>query len=107
MELKATDRILLLSITSVQEVREIAKQVSEGLLVAVVDSESVYEARSSLRDFANVMITPRDSSGAIPWADEFFSVVRDTSASEPSAEMLRVTAPGGAVLVLGGAVIRR
>ena len=89
MELKPTDRVLLLTMPSLDEVRGIATQVSEGLVVAIPEGDAVYEARASLRDYPNVMIIPADPEGSIPWRDEFFTTVYAPHADQPTREMLR------------------
>jgi hypothetical protein len=107
MELKSTDRVLLLSMPSVEEVRGIALQVSEGIVVGVLDAHLVYEARAALREHPNVMITPSDPDGVLPWRDEFFTAVYAPGVAEPSAELLRVIEPGGTLLVAGGLMAKR
>ena len=107
MELKPADRVLLMTMPTLDEVRGIAIQVSDGVVVGVLQPEAVYEARAALRDFANVMITPADPSGMLPWRDDFFTAVYAPAANEPTPEMLRVLTPGGTVFVAGGPIAKR
>lgn len=107
MELRPNDRVLLLTLPPPEEIREIARQLPAGLLVGVLEREAMYEARRILRDVANVMITPAEADGGIPWRDEFFSVIYAPDAAEPSAEIMRVLAPGGTAWIAGGPVTKR
>jgi hypothetical protein len=88
-------------------VRALASQVPEGILVGVTAGEEVYEARRLLRDFPNVMITPAEPDGSLPWREDFFTVVYAPGHTEPVPEMLRVLAPGGTAWIAGGSVTRR
>ncbi len=106
MDLKPNDRVLLLTMPSIEEVRRIASCVSEGIVVGVLHREEVYEARRLLRDEMNVMITPADPGGVLPWRDDFFSVVYAPLLEEPSSEVLRVLVPGGTAWLAGGPVTR-
>ena len=107
MDLRPNDRVLLLALPPVEEVQAIASRVSDGILVGVLDGDAVYEARRALRDHANVMITPAEADGSLPWKDDFFTVVYAPAAGEPSREMLRVLEAGGTAWVASGPVTKR
>jgi hypothetical protein len=107
MEVKAEDRVLLLTVPPADEMQALARQVSQGILVGVVERDDTWQARRLLRDYANVMITPADSDGSLPWRDDFFSVVYAPGLTEPSREILRVLAPGGTAWLAGGPVTKR
>ena len=107
MEVAASDRVLLLSLPPLEEVRSVARQLTRGILVGVLVKDEVFEARKGLRDFPNVMIVPAEADGTIPWREDFFSVIYAPALSEPSAEILRVLAPGGTAYLSGGPVVRR
>lgn len=107
MDLRPTDRVLLLSLPPAEEMRQIASRVAGGIVVGVLDGDAVYEARRALRDYANVMITPAETDGSLPWKEDFFTVVYAPESTEPSPEMLRVLEPGGTVWVAGGPVTKR
>jgi hypothetical protein len=106
MELGPADRVLLLTMPALEEVRAIAIQVPEGLVVGVLDGDSLYQARAELRDLPNVMITPSDPEEKLPWRDGFFNAVYAPGLTSPTAEMLRVVMPGGTLLVAGGPVLK-
>jgi hypothetical protein len=107
MQLKSTDRVLLLALPPGEEIRGLAQQVADGLVVGVLDGEAVYEARRLLRDYRNVMITPAEPDGVLPWREHFFTVVYAPGHAEPSPEILRVLAPGGTAWMSGGPVTLR
>lgn len=106
MEIRSADRILLLELPPVADVQSMAAAATNGIVVGVLDRDAVYEARAALREFDNVMITPADDDGTLPWRDEFFSLVYAPSVSAPSAEMLRVLASGGTAWLAGGPVTK-
>jgi protein-L-isoaspartate O-methyltransferase len=105
--LRPNDRVLLLATPPPEELQDIVRRVSEGIVVGVLDGDAVYEARRALRDHANVMITPAEADGSLPWKEDFFTVVYAPAAAEPSPEMLRVLEPGGTAWVSGGPVTKR
>jgi hypothetical protein len=107
MQLRPDDRVLLLTLPPAEEVLSMAAQLEAGLLVGVLERNEVYEARRALREFSNVMITPAEADGTLPWREGFFSVVYAPHVAEPSAEMFRVLAPGGTAWVSRGPVTRR
>lgn len=107
MDVQPADRVLLLAMPPLEEVRGIAARLTDGLLVALLDADAVYEARRTLKDFANVMVAPADPEGVIPWKEEFFSAVYAPHETEPTAETLRVLLPGGTAWVAGGPVVKR
>ena len=107
MDVRPTDRVLLLRFETVDEVQAIAERVSSGMVVGVTEGDGVYEARRALQDFTNVMIIPAEPHGTLPWKDDFFTVVSAPRAHGPSEEMLRVLEPGGTLWVSGGPIVKR
>lgn len=107
IEVKPDDRVLMLSVPALADARGLAERLSKGILVCVVDSAEVHSVRRDLRQFENVMVTPADSGGTLPWKDEFFSVVYSPDAFEPAAEVLRVLVTGGLAYTSGGVVVKR
>jgi hypothetical protein len=107
MDVKTDDRVLLLTLPPIEEIRALAEQVAQGILVGVVERDATYEARRLLRNHPNVMITAAEADGSVPWRDDFFSVIYAPDLTEPSREILRVLAPGGTAWLAGGPVTRR
>lgn len=107
MEIRADDRVLLLALPPAPELRAIAQRASDGIVVGLANGDALYEARRELKECANVMVTPGEPDGMLPWKDEFFTVVYAPTAAEPSEEILRVLQPGGQAWVAGGAVVKR
>ena len=106
MDVGPRDRVLLLELPPLDEVRSIAASAAEGIVVAVLEREQVYEARSALRDFSNVMIAPAEEAGVLPWRDDFFSIVYAPGLAAPTAEIVRVLSPGGTAWVASGPVTK-
>jgi hypothetical protein len=98
-----SDRVLLLDSVTVDEIRQLAQHLEDGLLVALVPEEQVPSIRHDLRDYENVMITPAGENGIIPWRDEFFTIVQ---ANELSQEVMRVLAQGGSAWCSSGRVTK-
>ena len=90
----------------VEEVRAIAAAAVDGMIVGVLDRDAVYDARATLRDFDNVMITPAEEDGVLPWREDFFSVIYAPSLTAPTPEVLRVLAPGGTAWMASGPVTK-
>jgi len=106
MDIAATDRVLLLELPPLDEVRSMAAAATQGIVVGVLGREDVYEVRAVLRDCSNVMIAPAEADGGIPWADDFFSVIYAPALAEPTPEILRVLAPGGTAWIASGPVTK-
>ncbi len=79
--MKANDRVLLLAMPEPSELLMLAGKLADGLVVVLVDQEQVYEARRLARNFDNVMFTVRDGE-AIPWRDDFFTLVYEPAMGE-------------------------
>jgi hypothetical protein len=107
MELRPEDRVLLLALTSFEEIPALAAQLSEGICVGVLEGDAIYEARRLLRDCPNVMMVPAEPDGTLPWREGFFSVVVAPALAEPTPEILRVLAPGGTAWLADGPFTRR
>jgi SAM-dependent methyltransferase len=93
------DRVLLLGIPAPDVVASMSRDLTQGLLVAMGTEGEVAEARRNARELDNVMFVVW-SDAAIPWRDEFFTIVVDLVEhhADPAAiakEIARVTAPGG------------
>ena len=105
MNVGPSDRVLLLELPPLNEVRSMAA-ATQGIIVGLLDRDAVYEARAALREFPNVMIAPAEANGVVPWKEDFFSVVYAPSMTVPTPEVLRVLAPGGTAWVAGGPVTK-
>ena len=81
-------------------------EATQGIIVGLLDRDAVYDARAALREFSNVMITPAEADGVVPWKEDFFSVVYAPSLPVPTPEVMRVLAPGGTAWVAGGPVTK-
>jgi hypothetical protein len=95
MNIRADDRVLLLSIPAAEELLAIAVSLTEGLLVGLAPAEQVYEARKIVADHENTMFAPADPEGLIPWRDQFFTMIYAPHLSAITDEIRRVLASGG------------
>lgn len=102
---EAGDRVLMLAIADVGELRRIAQAVTRGLLVGLGTADEVHAARRALADLDNVMFVIREGTD-IPWRDGFFTLIVAPDLEQATGEMRRVAAPGASVLLRGGAVDR-
>ena len=100
------ERVLLLELPPLDEVRSIAASAADGIVVGLLEREQVYEARAALRDFENVMIAPAEENGTLPWKDDFFSVIYAPGLSSATAEVLRVLSPAGTAWLASGPVTK-
>jgi hypothetical protein len=108
IEVKPTDRVLLLTAPAVDDLRALAAKLTHGIAVCVAeDSARISELRRGVSDYENVMVTPADDAGALPWKSELFTVVYAPEAKELSAEALRVLSTGGTAHVAGGTLVKR
>ncbi len=103
IDIRAGDRVLLLSMPDIEAVREMARKASAGIVVGLGEDDEVRAARKALGQLENVMFVPATTE-EIPWQENFFSVVIDTacawSSTERTArEILRVLSPGGSAYV--------
>ena len=106
MDVGPRDRVLLLELPPLEELRSIAASAAEGIVVGVLEREQVYEARSALRDFPNVMIAPAEEDGILPWREDFFSMVYAPHLPAATAEVLRVLSPRGTAWVASGPITK-
>jgi len=83
-----------------QDLSALSKKLPDGLIAVLVTQEEVYEGRRMARDLSNVMFTPADESGNIPWRDGFFTVVYARGMPEPTRDMLRVLEPDGDMVLV-------
>jgi len=90
-----TDRVVVTSLADLIRLRGWAEAVREGVLVGLGSEEEVRAARREMAAFENVMFVV-GSRNDVPWQERWFSVILD--AGEPTAEMLRVLAPGGRII---------
>jgi hypothetical protein len=81
-----------------EDLLALASRLTQGIAVVVVSEDDVYAGRRIVRDYDNVMFTPADSGGLIPWRDGFFTVIWAPGVTEPTPEMRRVLAPTGAIV---------
>ena len=105
MRLRAADRVLMLSIPGEREVESLARQLTEGSLVALGTADEVDVSRARFSRLDNVLfLTARPD--AIPWREAFFTKIvaspeQETLLRSCEAELHRVLAPGGEILILG------
>jgi hypothetical protein len=92
--------VLLLAMPEPQDLSALSRKLADGLVAVFVSQEEVYEGRRMARDLSNVMFTPADASGEIPWRDGFFTLVYARGISEPTPDMLRVLEPGGDLVLI-------
>jgi hypothetical protein len=76
MKVQPDDRILLLSLPSMEEARDIVDQLTTGLLVGMANDEELGRFRKEFAPFSLVMIHPLEI-GYIPWKERFFTVAYD------------------------------
>jgi hypothetical protein len=88
------------------DLQRVAVSVRDGLIAVLLPDEEVPAARVEFRDMENVIFTPADSDGLIPWRDGFFTVVYAPEHDKATPEMLRVIVRKG-VLHLQGQTIER
>lgn len=103
LDIRPADRVLLVSIPSIELVLELARRLERGSLVGLGSAGEIQAARRATRHLVHVMFQP-GSPEEIPWQDGYFSKVIDVAGSwrEPAAaarEVARVLAPGGVALV--------
>jgi hypothetical protein len=81
-----------------EELLILASRVTAGIVVVLVGEDDVYVGRQLVRDYDNVMFTPADPGGLIPWRDGFFTFIWAPGVAEPTAEMRRVLTENGVIL---------
>ena len=96
IELKPDDRVLILTITGLAYLQDLASRVPDGLLVGIGSPDEVAAARRALASSENAMFNAA-SPEEIPWRDAYFTVVVSSQPQSPLAEkeIRRVLAPGG------------
>jgi hypothetical protein len=109
IDIRPSDRVLLLSIPEPAIVAELAARLPAGLIVALGSDDEVREARRASRHLENVMFAPVGTE-QIPWQDGFFSVAiafdRGSDHPDPVAsELARVLSPGGRAFLTPRTVI--
>jgi hypothetical protein len=57
------------------ELLELSSRLTHGLVAVLVSEEEVYEGRRLARDVDNVMFSPADPNGNVPWPDGFFTII--------------------------------
>ena len=105
LDLRPTDRLLLLSIPDAGLVADLAGRLERGSLVGLGTSEEVRAARSAARGFVNAMFQPGRPE-EIPWQNGFFSRVVDLrggweNPATAAREVARVLTPGGLAYLSG------
>ena len=88
------DRLLLLWIPAAEDVGRLAARLPQGLLVAMGAEDDVRAGRRASSQVGNIMFV-HGTTDEIPWRDGMFTVI--VSADEPTREVHRVLAPGGAI----------
>ena len=97
IDIDPRDRILLVGVPPAEELRAIALQARDGLVVAVGPDEAVRAARKALADLDSVMLVVESDDGRLPWQDGFFTKVFAPHPSPADTEVYRVLAPGGTI----------
>lgn len=92
--IEAGDRVLVVGLARREQLAAWAARCS--LLVGVGGEDEVYAARRECAHLDNVMFVLGERGG-IPWRDQYFTLILDTEGGEPTAQMLRVLAPGGRI----------
>lgn len=105
LDLRPTDRLLLLSIPEARLVIELAGRLERGSLVGLGNVEEVQAARSAAREFVNAMFQPGRPE-EIPWQNGFFTRVIDVrggweNPASAAGEIARVLTPGGLAYLSG------
>jgi hypothetical protein len=102
IQLHAEDRILLLAIPPTSELTNIARVLTNGVVVALGDRDEVRVACAAMAEFKNVMFleAPPDQ---IPWRAAYFTKIivpphLETLLPHAAAELHRVLAPGGQIV---------
>ena len=101
IEVKPDDRVLILSITGLAYLQDLAGRLPDGLLVGIGTPDEAAAARRALASSENAMFNAA-SPEEIPWRDAYFTVVLSPQPQSPLAEseIRRVLAPGGAFHLL-------
>ncbi len=101
IEVKPDDRVLVLSITGLEFLLELAGRLPDGLLVGIGSPDEVAAARRALAAEENAMFNAA-SPEEIPWRDAYFTVVLSPPPQSPLAEreLRRVLAEDGVIHLL-------
>ena len=81
-----------------EDLLALASRLTEGIAVVLVPEDDVYIGRRIVRDYSNVMFTPADPGGVIPWRDAFFTIIWAPGVTEPTPEMRRVLTAHGVTI---------
>jgi hypothetical protein len=101
-QLRADDRVLLLAVPSTNELASIARDVMNGVVVAIGDRDEVRTACVAMAGFKNVTFieAPPDQ---IPWREAYFTKIivppqLEALLPHAAAELHRLLAPGGQIV---------
>jgi hypothetical protein len=98
-EIHPDDRVLILFIPDGAVIRDIAGQLTSGVLVGIGHPDQVAEARRACADCSNVMLIHEDPVGLIPWQDGYFTLVISPANLAAGGETRRVLVPNGRILI--------
>jgi hypothetical protein len=94
--IEAHDRVLVVGLARAAEIPAWTRDCT--LLVGIGSEDAVYEARRLCASADNAMFAA-GARDAIPWRDQYFTLILDTEGGEPTADMQRVLAPGGRIVI--------
>ncbi|MFL6350312.1 MAG: hypothetical protein ACJ74Z_00465 [Bryobacteraceae bacterium] len=102
IQLRADDRVLLLGIPPASEITSIARELMDGVVVALGDREEVRAACVAMAEFKNVMFLEAVPD-QIPWRAAYFTKIivpphLESLLPHAAAELHRLLAPGGQIV---------
>jgi hypothetical protein len=67
--------VLLLAMPPAEELLELSARLTHGLIAVLVSQEEVYEGRRVAAGVDNIIFSPTDPDGNVPWRDGFFTII--------------------------------
>src|SRR5438270_9321739 len=108
IQLRADDRVLFLAIPPTSELTSIARELINGVVVALGGRDEVRAACVAMADFKNVMFLEA-LPDQIPWRAAYFTKIivpphLESLLPHAAAELHRVLAPGGQIVKTAASV---